>query len=299
MSPAPILALQRLRPAEFVGRIPSEYKDTAGLIVLRERFERDFALTHLVAANCACDPERPDAPSNFVVKGGFALRHLYDSVRYSKDADFAMSGSDLEIVGHPDDLALPPGMTIASSPLTASGEVFKVKIEYRTTENRRDFIFCDLNSNERPIHRQPPQARDLKSFFADPFPVWASQLDEIIGEKLFAFIDLGLTRIKDVYDLHHVLRDRSLVVTPDNASEVYERFRKTRRTGPPFTGLPSTFQMLLSPDHRFGATYEPSEEAETAWEAEVGDHLPRPDLTAVSTELFDLMTERLQMTAPA
>jgi hypothetical protein len=188
-------------------------------------------------------------------------------------------------------------MAIVSSPLTASGEVFKVKIEYRTTLGRRDFIFCDLNSNERPIARQPPQVRDLKSFYVDAFPVWACQLDEILGEKLFAFIDLELTRIKDVYDLHHVLRDRTLTVSPRHVSEVYERFRAAQRLGPVFAGLPPRFFAILSSDHAAGSTFEASDAAQAAWEAEVGDLQPRPDLDEVARELFALMVDRLGMTA--
>jgi hypothetical protein len=128
--------------------------------------------------------------------------------------------------------------------------------------------------------------------------VWASQLDEIIGEKLFAFIDLRLTRVKDIYDLHHVLRDRSLTVTPANAAEVYERFRSTRRIGPPFADLPLAFRALLSPDDLAGKPAPPSEAAENAWENDVGDLVPRPDLATVSAELLDLMVDRLEMAPP-
>ena len=206
-----------------------------------------------------------------------------------------MSGSDLEIVGHPDDLAVPPGMEIVGAPLSESNEVFKIKIKYRTSEGFHDFIFCDLNSNERPIQRQPPKDLPLKSPFVASFMVWSSQLDEIVGEKLFAFIDRRLTRIKDVYDLHHVLRNRGLPVSAAHVEPIYSRFRTIKRRGGPFADLPVAFRQVLAPDWSPGGPYTPSREAEAAWASEVADLRPRPDLSSVSDELFGLMVERLGM----
>lgn len=83
------------------------------------------------------------------------------------------------------------------------------------------------------------------------------------------------------------------------AAEVYERFRSTRRIGPPFGDVPSAFRAIVSSDTRAGEPRVPSEAAEEAWEDEVGDLVPRPDLASVSVELFDLMADRLGMISPA
>ncbi len=282
IQPLPRLVIPTLGSAAFAARVPAAYRDPSGLILLRDRLERDFALTRLVAANCAWCPANPDTPSNFVLKGGYALRHLYGSVRYSKDADFAMSSGDLVIQGHPDDLSLPPGMAIATAPLAPGNETYKIRIKYKTSEGRNDFIQCDLNSVERPVQLFPPQHRPHKSAFADEFEVWAAHLEEIVGEKFFALIDMGAERIKDIYDTHHVLRDRSLKIGPDKTKAVYDFHRNRKRRGPEFDSLIPAFMDIR-------------ERGEGQWEQDLGDLSPRPDLVATSDALFDLMVERLRI----
>lgn len=82
---------------QFLSLIPPE----ARAVGAGDRFQADYALTRIVAKNCAAvgDHALPDRPTNLVVKGGFAIRHLYGGVRYSKDADLALVSDELELEG--------------------------------------------------------------------------------------------------------------------------------------------------------------------------------------------------------
>ncbi len=282
-TPPIVLRLPRLGPAAFAARISADFRDDDD-IILRDRFEADFALTRLVAANCAATGDYAAKPTNFVIKGGFAIRHLYRSARYSKDADLAMVSDELEIEGRPEDLALPDDMAITGSPLGQAGESFKLGIEYRTSENRIARIQCDLNSVERPLFRRPPQRATLESLFVDPFRVWAATLEEIVGEKLFALIDRRAERIKDAYDVHHVLRDKSLKIDAGATLEVYEDWRRRKRKGPQFADLAREIFSICR-----------MSTAEIEWERAVGDLVPRPDLEATTDELLGLLTRRLEV----
>lgn len=218
-----------------------------------------------------------------MIKGGFAIRHLYASPRFSKDADLSMASDELEIAGIPDDLVMPHGLEIVQRVVGDMAESFKLFIEFWTTEHQRKRIQCDLNSRERPIRLRPPQRRTLTSLFVDPFPVWAATLAEVVGEKFFALIDLRAARIKDIFDLHHVLSQPALQLDPAATREVYEALRTRKRKGSPATGLPTEIEQIAR-----------SYNAEAFWQDAVGDLLPAPpSLRETTDELIELVRSRV------
>lgn len=192
--------LAPIRRVQFLAAIPADQR-----VVLIDRYEADYALTRLVHLNCGAVDEFEVEPTTFVLKGGFAIRHLYAGPRFSRDADVLPADPDLDLVG-PSDLLIPRGMERGQPTVGDAIESWKVRIQYQMiSRNRRGFISCDVNDLERLLRKRPPQRATFQSRFTAPFPVWAATVEEILAEKLVALMRRGADRIRDAFDVHHVL----------------------------------------------------------------------------------------------
>jgi hypothetical protein len=84
----------------------------------------------------------------------------------------------------------------------------------------------DLNDRSRALKSPPPQRRTLSSLFMDPIPVWAASTEEIIGEKLCALMDQPTARIKDLFDIRHVLGMPLELIDPADTRRIYQAVRQ-------------------------------------------------------------------------
>lgn len=117
---------------------------------------------------------------------------------------------------------------------------WRLEVSYRTTDRRIRGTQVDLNDRSRAIRRRPPQRRPLTSLFMDPFPVWAATLEEIVGEKLCALLDQPDLRIKDIFDIRHVLALRSEPISGIDTCDVYRGVRATKgKHVPDLAGIPA------------------------------------------------------------
>ncbi len=174
-------------------------------IAMAELHQADYALTRFVRANCLVADDTNPTP--LVVKGGFAVRHVYGGQRFSKDADIILRSPDLVIEGAtPSLIVFPPGMRLRSQTLTESGKCWYVTIDYVGTDGKARMITCDLNERERALRLPPPRPERFASlFFDDGFRVWCASPMEIVAEKIAALLDERQARIRFIYDLWAVL----------------------------------------------------------------------------------------------
>lgn len=208
--------LAPIRRVQFLAAIPADQR-----VVLIDRYEADYALTRLVHLNCGAVDKFEVEPTTFVLKGGFAIRHLYAGPRFSRDADVLPADPDLDLVG-PSDLLIPRGMERGQPTVGDAIESWKVRIQYQMiSRNRRGFISCDVNDLERLLRKRPPQRATFQSRFTAPFPVWAATVEEILAEKLVALMRRGADRIRDAFDVHHVLDQAAVTVDPAAARDLY------------------------------------------------------------------------------
>jgi predicted nucleotidyltransferase component of viral defense system len=265
---------------EFLRRIPATHRSRGA----DARFQADYALTRLVAANCAAIGEHSEAGhwTDLVVKGGFAIRHLYGGPRFSKDADLSMVSDELELEG-PRLVNLPSDMRIGQETVSGGIASWRLMVDYRRTDRLMARTQIDLNDRSRAIKRRPPQQRHLTSLFLDPFPVWAATLEEIVGEKLFALMDQPDIRIKDVFDLRHVLLLAAEPLEATATRDVYESWRSTKRRGPTQKALPSAIEALKK-----------NPRAREAWRTDVADFVAAaPPLEQAIDELIELLRDRV------
>ena len=166
---------------------------------------------------------------------------------------------------------------------------WEVKLGFRNTRGRGRFVFCDLNNRERPIKRHPVQRAMLSSYFMDPFPVWAATLEEIVGEKLFAIADQEEIRVKDIYDIKHVLEKVPEVpIDATGTRRIYDDLRDKHRYNnrykhASFDSLPETIDAVAK--HPL---------AEMEWGRAVGNLTPKPpELAACAEAMIELVRDRL------
>jgi predicted nucleotidyltransferase component of viral defense system len=243
-------------PDAFRAAIP------ASQAALTARYEDDLALTRLVFANCAAVGDHASVPTALVVKGGFAVRHLYDGQRFSKDADVLPSDPDLDFFG-PDQLIDPPGMTRTQVTVGDAVESWKVRFSYRplTIKGPR-FIQCDVNGAERPLQRRPPQRAVFSSRFIPAFPVWAATTEEIIAEKLVALMRRGRDRIRDAFDVCHVL-GTPVSIDSRATTHLYRTVATQQGVKVTLAQIPTQLRAIAG-DSRY----------ETAWEEQLAGALP-------------------------
>lgn len=276
MNPAEI----GLTHEQFLRRIPTENRERGR----DDSHQGDYGLIRLVAANCALqlDDDGHDVTPTLVVKGGFAIRHLYGGARRSKDADLSMLDPDLEMEG-PKLLRLPTDMAIAREEVGNSVESWRIHLTYRRTDRRSARIRCDLNDRARSIRRLPPQKRQLVSLYIDAFDVWAATIEEIVGEKIYALLDQPDIRAKDIFDIRHVLRDRAVAIDGQETLIVYAAIRDDKRKGPQIVDIRTCI-----------AAVPGNLRAVAAWQIDVLDALPDAgSIKEAVDEVVDLLGERV------
>lgn len=265
---------------QFLARLPDADRLGAGA-----RYQSDYALTRIVVKNCAAVGEYANEGrhTDLVVKGGFAIRHLYAGVRYSKDADLAMSADDLELEGPPM-MRYPSDMTAGVPIIGQSGESWFIPVSYRRTDRAVDTTRIDLNDRSRALKSPPPQRRTLSSLFMDPIPVWAASTEEIVGEKLCALMDQPHTRIKDLFDIRHVLGMPHELIDPAETRRIYQAVRQGKGPHVPrVAGVPRFIRTKLS-----------SAAVKAQWQADVLDFVDgAPSLSIAAAEMVDLLNERV------
>jgi predicted nucleotidyltransferase component of viral defense system len=269
-----------LTHAEFLARLPEAERAGAG-----QRYQRDYALTRIVVRNCAAVGEHVDKehPTDLVVKGGFAIRHLYAGVRYSKDADLSMWSDELELEG-PQLMRYPSDMTAGEPKIGRAGESWFIPVSYRQTNRILDTTRIDLNDRSRALRSRPPQKRTLSSLFMDPIQVWAATTEEIVGEKLFALMEQTNTRVKDIFDIRHVLALPNELIDANETRRIYQAVRqgKSDRT-PRIADVPRVLRNMVA-----------SAAAREAWRVDVLDFVDgAPSLAEAAADMIDLLNERV------
>ncbi|HET7182229.1 MAG TPA: nucleotidyl transferase AbiEii/AbiGii toxin family protein [Candidatus Limnocylindrales bacterium] len=253
-------------------------------IALRGEAEIDYALARFVAANCAAVGEHLATPTPFVLKGGLAIYTCFAGARRSKDADLSPSGLDVEFDGllPPELIKAPTGMQVLE-PTQTTDDGWKVPVEFTATVGGDvSTIICDLNNARRVIRRPPAITRPFATpFTTAPVDVWVARPEEMIGEKISALLRRRNGRLRDLYDIDHLLArsiefklDRTLIreVAVEAISELlaYDNLREEMRTL-------ITDRLLAHDDaswvqaeiERIGRNARPKD-----WKAQVADVLP-------------------------
>jgi len=191
-------------------RQSSRQSGEQGVVVglLPSEAEVDYALARFVAANCAVVKPFENDPTPLVLKGGLAVYGCYQGKRRSRDADISPSSLDVEVDGRqpPDLLNVPRGMRLLA-PTQETDEGWKVPVEFvTTTGDDRSKIICDLNKWGRAIRRPPAIKRPFESpFTSEPVTLWVVRAEEIVGEKIGALLRRRNGRLRDIYDIGHLL----------------------------------------------------------------------------------------------
>lgn len=207
--------------------------------------ELDYELCRLAWLNCAAwdDSTRPF----WVLKGGFAIRHTYQSDRLSADVDLAPMGLTARGKG---DLNFPPELRLDNKELAKSGKSERWRFSFpHLIGTQRSTVWSDLNIG-RPVRLPPPQRRPFTCKFMPDFPVWVASIEEIIGEKsngLLSFSYGDVDRIKDSFDLWFLLSNRHAdKLKKANLTKVLSQLSVTRSVPCPTTGLGAWFSFVLA-----------------------------------------------------
>ncbi len=186
---------------------PSSDEESVGGL-LRSEAEIDYALARFVAANCAVADPFETAPTPFVLKGGLAVYGCFRGRRRSRDADVSPSSLDVEFDGlrPPDLLGVPVGMRMLE-PSQETDEGWKVPVEFTTTTGDDQLqIVTDVNKRSRAIRCIPAIKRPFESpFTTAPVMLWVACAEEIVGEKISALLRRRNGRLRDIYDIGHLL----------------------------------------------------------------------------------------------
>jgi len=233
--------LAPIRRPQFLAAIPVDQR-----VTLIDRYEADYALTRLVHLNCGAVDDFERVPTMFVLKGGFAIRHLYAGPRFSRDADVLPADPDLDLVG-PDDLLIPAGMAREQTTVGDAIESWKVRIRYQMiSRTQRGFISCDVNDLERLLRKRPPQRAVFQSRFTGPFPVWAATVEEIVGEKLVALMRRRADRIRDAFDVHHVLAQPAVPIEAAAGRALYAYAAKRQGVAITLDRVPAVIRAMAT-----------------------------------------------------
>jgi predicted nucleotidyltransferase component of viral defense system len=233
--------LSPISRARFLAEIPPEQR-----VTLTERYEADFALTRLVHLNCAAIDEFDETPTKLVLKGGFAVRHIYAGPRFSRDADVLPADPDLDFLG-PDDLLIPAGMERGQTTVGDAIQSWKVRIRYAMISRRATgTISCDVNDLQRLLRQRPPQRAMFESRLVDPFPVWAATVEEIVGEKLAALMRRRADRIRDAFDIHHVLAQPDVAIDRAAALLLYADSAKRQGVNVAIAMVPAAVRAMVT-----------------------------------------------------
>lgn len=167
------------------------------------RLEIDYALCRLAWLNSGVWGPKPKPC--LVLKGGFAIRHVYRGTRLSADADVAPT----ELLGRgggklllPSELRLDDVTQAKSQKLERWNMTLTPVVGTKTLR-----VWADVNS-QRPVRLLPADKKTFVSAFLPDILVWVARIDEILGEKSSGLISYGYgdqDRIKDAFDLWFLL----------------------------------------------------------------------------------------------
>lgn len=230
-------------------------------------FERDYALSRLTRWNCAVELGRPI----WVIKGGFAVRHIYGSSRFSADADLSPMPNESVITGGAPDINVPPGMISTQLPPREGDRDpksirLRFDYHYRVGGDAANDITCDLNT-KRPVTVLPVQKPTFESLWFPPFKVYAMALEEIVGEKVVGLLTFfkDRDRIKDAYDLWHIFaRGYANNADKDKIRRVLDAHYIDRGVACPTDGLAAHIKAVLDRG-----------DLAAPWRKSVDDVLPR------------------------
>ena len=194
-----------IAPASDVPALPDRLDDEAffQLIGGQERYdvrlEIDYALCRLAWLNSGrwTDRSRP----RLVLKGGFAIRHIYHSNRLSADVDVAPT----HLLGRGQaGLALPSDFVLKSVDLARSEKAERWNMTFESVVGASEQrVWADVNFG-RPVRLPPPEHKPFVSLFLPTFEVWVATIEEILAEKAQGLISYRYgdqDRIKDAFDL--------------------------------------------------------------------------------------------------
>ncbi|MCL2654786.1 MAG: nucleotidyl transferase AbiEii/AbiGii toxin family protein [Coriobacteriia bacterium] len=157
--------------------------------------------------------------SNIVFQGGTCLRLCYGAERYSEDLDFAggadFAATDLDDLKNCITRALPERYAVETrvvEPKKTAGLVKKWSIRINTTPERPDLPTQKIKLEVAAIPAYTKQAqmlqlnyRGLPSSYADVI-VFAERLEEILADKLLAFVCSANVRYRDIWDMYWIAR---------------------------------------------------------------------------------------------
>jgi predicted nucleotidyltransferase component of viral defense system len=134
-----------------------------------------------------------------VLKGGQALRHVYGSVRFSKDADYvAKRHLEFDELRAAIDVRY-PRLTLPDEPEGYTSHGIKIApIGYRSLLGLKDAT-VELEVSFRQDLVLEPQTQTYESPFGEAFEVQVMDLNEMVSEKIRALFQRGHPR--DLYDL--------------------------------------------------------------------------------------------------
>jgi predicted nucleotidyltransferase component of viral defense system len=158
--------------------------------------EKDFVLTEIIHAY-ATGPHG----DQLVLKGGQALRHIYDSPRFSKDVDY-VARRRIEFDALMEALHITyPRLQLPAAPAGRTSSGLHIEpVEYRGPLGQWDNVEIEV-SFRRDLALEP-QPVAYRSPFREPFDVLVMDLHEMVAEKVRAMYQRGNPR--DLYDLWFV-----------------------------------------------------------------------------------------------
>jgi predicted nucleotidyltransferase component of viral defense system len=158
--------------------------------------ERDWVLTEIIFQLAL------QLGPDLILKGGQALRHVYGSARFSKDADYvAMRRLEFDELRASLHIRYPT-LHLPTEPAGRTRFGIKVdRIGYVGPMRIPGTVELEISFREQA--QLPPQVLPFLSPFRDPFPVTVLHLHEIVAEKMRALYQRGNPR--DLYDLWFIL----------------------------------------------------------------------------------------------
>ena len=157
--------------------------------------------------------------SELVFQGGTCLRLCYGAVRFSEDLDFAggvdFDADKLDELSNCIRLALPQRYSIevdVKEPIEDGTLIKKWIIRIKTNPQRSDLPIQKISFEVASIPAYTKQPRmlhlnynGLPSTFADII-VFAESLEEILADKLEAFVCSNHIRYRDIWDMYWIMR---------------------------------------------------------------------------------------------
>ncbi|WP_270296022.1 nucleotidyl transferase AbiEii/AbiGii toxin family protein [Eggerthella sinensis] len=156
---------------------------------------------------------------SLVLQGGTCLRLCYGALRYSEDLDFAggfdFNADDLGTLKACIERALPERYRVVANvrePAPSESLVKKWRIRVDTTPSRPDIASqkISLEVASIPAYTKRPRMLQLNyeglpSSYEDVV-LFAESLEEILADKLEAFVCSQHIRYRDIWDMHWLMR---------------------------------------------------------------------------------------------